>query len=209
MTQAEIAEACDVHVSTIRKWMKKLDIETRDPVGENHPMYGKTRDKETKQKISESMTGREFTEEWKRKISEANSGQQVSDDRRQKISKALSGRELSEETKRRMSESTAGKANPNWRGGHDHRYGAGWSRARRFVQNRDEDCIHCGEDGSSRRLHVHHIVPVRGYRQSDEYKLEEAHDPRNLVLLCSECHVRADHGIIQVDHSLDDAPALE
>lgn len=204
MTQAEIADECDVHVKTIRTWMKKLGVETRDPVGKDHPMYGRERDEETKAKISDSLEGREITDEWRSKISKSNTGRTVSEREKQKISRALSGRTLSEETRRRMSESTAGNDNPNWRGGYDHRYGAGWSQARDRARNRDRICQKCGNNGSDRRLHVHHIVPVRAFRAAEDFELEDAHDLDNLVVLCSRCHVRADHGIVEFEHGLAD-----
>jgi 5-methylcytosine-specific restriction endonuclease McrA len=204
MTQAEIADECDVHVKTIRTWMKKLGVETRDPVGKDHPMYGRERDEETKAKISDSLEGREISTENQRKLLEANTGRSPSVETRRKISEALSGRELSEETRRRMSESTAGKANPNWRGGFSDSYGAGWSVVRDTVRSRDEVCQECGADGSTRQLHVHHIVPVRLFDDSPEFEIEDAHRQGNLVLLCDKCHVRADHDLIGFEHDLDE-----
>ena len=64
------------------------------------------------------------------------------------------------------------------------------------VRERDGVCQHCGHDGSDHRLEVHHIVPVRLFRESDERDITEAHDPDNLVLLCNRCHGKADHGLL-------------
>ena len=103
-----------------------------------------------------------------------------------------------------MSESTAGEANPNWRGGYDGRYGAGWAPARAAVVERDEVCQHCGEDGSDRPLHVHHIVPVRAFRAVEDVSLSAAHDLSNLVLLCQRCHGKADYGTLGFQSGIDD-----
>lgn len=97
-----------------------------------------------------------------------------------------------------MSRSTAGEQNPNWKGGHGHRYGAGWAPARDRVRERDEVCQICGEDGSERRLHVHHIIPVRTFREAEDVELEDAHALKNLILLCDRCHVRVEHGLIDI-----------
>lgn len=43
LTQREIAEECGVSPRTIRKYMKRFGIETREVIGENHGLYGKER----------------------------------------------------------------------------------------------------------------------------------------------------------------------
>lgn len=200
-TQHEIADECDVSPRTIRKWMNRHDIDTRDVEGEHHGLYGKTRSEETKQKISETMQGREFSAETRRKISQANRDRTVSPSSREKVSESLSGRTLSEETRRKMSEGTAGEKNPNWRGGYSGSYGPGWTLARERVIERDEICQHCGEDGTNRELDVHHIVPVRAYRENPDVSLADAHAVDNLVLLCKRCHALVEHGGIPVPDS--------
>jgi len=194
LTQKEIADKCDVSPSTIRKYMKRFDIPTREMRGENHPMYGRERTDEEKQKISESLEGRSFSEETRRKMSEAHEGNGIPDDVRERISDSLEGLTRSEETRRKMSESTAGEQNPNWRGGYSRRYGSGWSVARQKVRERDEVCQNCGHDGSDHRLEVHHIIPVRVFRSAEHLGVEDAHVEENLVLLCNRCHGRAEHG---------------
>lgn len=199
LTQKEIADKCGVSPRTIRKYMNKFDIPTREMSGENHPMHGRERSEETKQQISETLNGRTFSEETRRRISEAQRGRELPDGVREKISKSLEGLTRSEETRRKMSESTAGEANPNWRGGYSNRYGSGWSMAREAVRERDEICQHCGHDGAERQLQVHHIVPVRVFRNADHLEVEDAHETENLVLLCCRCHGRAEHGQIEFD----------
>jgi 5-methylcytosine-specific restriction endonuclease McrA len=73
-----------------------------------------------------------------------------------------------------------------------------WTEAREQVRQRDGVCQHYGHDGTERTLDVHHIVPVRLFREMEGVALEAAHDERNLVLLCKRCHSRAEHGHIDV-----------
>ncbi|NHN59303.1 NUMOD3 domain-containing DNA-binding protein [Halorussus rarus] len=199
LTQREIAEECGVSPRLIRKYMNRFDIPTREMRGENHPMHGRERTEEEKRKISESLDGRSLSDETRRKISEAQRGRELPENVREKIAESLEGLNRSEATRRKMSESTAGETNPNWRGGYSDRYGPGWSVARENILKRDEVCQHCGRDGTNHQLDVHHIIPVRVFRQADHLSLGDAHDERNLVLLCSRCHGRADHGQIEFD----------
>lgn len=196
-TQAEIAAECGVSPRCIRTWMQNYDIETRTPAGENHGLHGEPRDEETRAKISETMQGREVSTETREQMAESHRGIEVEPETREKISDALTGIERSAETRRKMSEATAGDSNPNWSGGYSRRYGSGWSTARDAVRERDEVCQYCGRDGSEHRLEVHHIVPVRVFRETDGVSISSAHVLENLVLLCKPCHARADHGTIE------------
>lgn len=203
LTQKEIAEECGISVRQVRRYMKRFGIPTREMRGENHPMYGRERTEEEKQKISESLDGRSVSEETRRRISASLEGNELPAEVREKISQSLEGITRSEETRRRMSKSTVGEKNPNWRGGYSYRYGSNWSIARENARERDEVCQHCGHDGSDRRLEVHHIVPVRVFRQSPELSIEDAHEEENLVLLCNRCHGRADHGQIEFEAPIE------
>lgn len=197
LTQREIAEECGVSVRTIRKYMKRFDIMVRETVGKNHPLYGTERSEETKAKISATLQGRMVTDETRRLISESQEGQVLPTETRARISEALTGRTKSRCTRKKMSQSTAGENNPNWRGGYSNRYGAGWTLARERVRERDQVC-YCGHDGSQDTLAVHHMVPVRRFRETSILTLEDAHREENLVLLCNRCHGRAEHGQIEV-----------
>lgn len=199
LTQREIGELCDVSPSTIRKQMKEFGIKTREVKGENHGMYGKERSEEVKQRISEKLKGRTFSEETRQQFAEAQRGKTTPPDVKEKISRSLTGIERPIETREKMSKSTAGENNPNWKGGQVPRYGSSWGPARAKVRERDEVCQHCGEDGSNRRLHVHHIVPVRKFHESNHHELEDAHSLDNLVLLCDRCHLRVEHGVIELN----------
>lgn len=55
LTQREIAEDCGVASSTIRKYMQRFGIETRELKGENHGLHGERRSAEVEQKISETL----------------------------------------------------------------------------------------------------------------------------------------------------------
>ncbi|WP_435174763.1 NUMOD3 domain-containing DNA-binding protein [Halorussus sp. AFM4] len=199
LTQREIAEECGVSPRLIRKYMNRFDISTREMRGETHPMHGRERTEEEKRKISESLDGRSLSDETRRRIAEAQRGRELPEDVREKISESLEGLTRSEETRRKMSESTAGENNPNWRGGYSNSYGPGWTLARETVRERDEVCQHCGHDGSKYQLEVHHVIPVRVFRRADHLAIGDAHDERNLVLLCNRCHGRADHGHIEFE----------
>lgn len=203
LTQREMAERCGVSPSTVRKWMRRHGIETRDLEGENHPLYGEEREESVREQIAETMTGREVSEETRKRMAESHGGAEVSEQTCERISEALRGRTLPEETRRKMSEATAGEANPNWRGGYSRRYGSGWATARDRVRERDGTCQNCGHDGSDRRLEVHHVVPVRAFRNATDAAVEDAHDEENLVLLCRRCHRRADHGNLGLESGVD------
>lgn len=203
LAQKEIAEECGVSPRTVREYMNRFDIPTREMRGENHPMYGRERTEEEKQKISESLKGRSVSEETRQRISESLEGSELSAEVRRKISESLEGITRSEATRRKMSESTAGEENPNWRGGYSNRYGSGWSVTREKILERDEVCQHCGHDGSDNRLEVHHIVPIRVFRRTQHLTIEDAHDEENLVLLCNRCHGKADHELIEFDAPIE------
>ncbi|WP_254841246.1 NUMOD3 domain-containing DNA-binding protein [Natronomonas marina] len=202
-TQREMADACDVSPRTIRTWMHRHDVETRDLEGETHPLYGESRNEGVRERIAETMSGREFSEETRRRIAEANRGRTVDESTRREIAESLRGHTRSEETRRRMSESTAGPDNPNWQGGYSQRYGSGWATARERVLERDEACRHCGRGDGETTLEVHHIVPVREFREAADADVSDAHDESNLVTLCERCHPKADHGDLSFESGLE------
>lgn len=82
--------------------------------GKDHPMYGKSQEltKETRQKISESLSGRTLSEEHKRKISESRMGEDNpmsgNEEAIQKMANSLTGRSLSEEHKRKIGKGNEG-----------------------------------------------------------------------------------------------------
>ena len=205
-TQAELADQCGVSSRTIRKYMNDHGIPTREVSGRNHGHFGRSRDAETRRKIAETLEGREYEENWRERLAEAKRGSEVSEETREKIASSLTGIERSWETRERMSESTKGEANPMWKGGISERYvyyGSEWPAARRRVRLRDEVCRECGEDGTDRCLDVHHVVPVRAFHRSESANVADAHDERNLVLLCRSCHARAELGQLDFESGID------
>lgn len=207
LTQREIAEICGVATSTIRRNMKRMGIETREVAGENHGMYGKERSEEVKQRISEKLTGREFSDESIRRMSEAQLGQTLPDDVREKISDSLRGIPKPEETRRRMRRSKSGDVEkPDYSHWLQAAYNRGFKPAKREVHQRDEVCQICHHDGSNRTLEVHHIVPVRLFRDVDELEFADAHCLGNLVLLCRSCHPKVDWGPIKIEPDFDAIP---
>jgi hypothetical protein len=202
-TQAEIAGECEVSPRCIRKWMYEHDVERRELVGENHPQYGSERSAETREKISETLEGREFSEETIERFREARRNAEIPEETREKIAESLAGLERPEETRKKMSEAQSGEGNPRWRGGVSDSYGPGWNRAREQVRKRDERCRNCDHGGSERRLEVHHIVPVRLFDQAEDRNLSEVHALGNLVLLCRQCHLKAENGEIEFESTLE------
>lgn len=91
LTQREIAAECGVSPRTIRTYMDRFGIETRNVKGENHPQYGEERSEEAKARISETLEGREVSEEWRRRIAEGLAGNEIPDEVRRQISESLSG----------------------------------------------------------------------------------------------------------------------
>lgn len=71
-------------------------------------------------------------------------------------------------------------------------YGPEWAERRQTVLERDGyQCRICEYESSQfgHSLHVHHIQPLREFKQSDgEIDWESAHRMENLVALCPHCH---------------------
>lgn len=207
LTQREIAEECDVSPTTIRKQMKRFGIEAREVRGENHGMYGKERSEEVKQRISEKLADRAFSDDSLRRMSEAHRGQPLPEDVREKISESLRGIPKSEETRRRMRRAKSGDVeSPTYSHWIQAAYSRGFKPAKREVHQRDEVCQVCHHDGTSRRLEVHHIIPVRLFRDIDELEYIDAHCLGNLVLLCQSCHPKVEWSPIDIRPNFEEIP---
>jgi 5-methylcytosine-specific restriction endonuclease McrA len=204
LMQAEIAEECGVSPRAIRDWVDRRGVETREVVGENHGLYGESRDEDVKERISSALEGREMDARTREKMSEAHEGNEISHEIRNRISTSLSGLTRPKETREKMSESRLGEENPNWRGGKQRNYGPGWTAARRRVRERDEVCQNCGAEADDRKLDVHHIVPVRAFAGAEDAELRDAHEDSNLVLLCRTCHGYAEHDKISFESGIED-----
>ena len=203
-TQREIADECGVSPKAIRDWMKRHGIERREVRGENHGLYGEKRDDDVKEKISDTMEGREMGEEWRNGIAEGHTGATIPEDVRERISDSLDGVTKSEETRRKMSEARQGKKNPRYIDGESGYYGSEWPFARRQAKKRDGVCQACDADDTEDRLEVHHIVPFNRFRQAEDVDPSDGHDLSNLVLLCQRCHIRAEHGDLSFESGIED-----
>lgn len=198
-TQAEMADACGVSPRTIREWMDRHDVDTREIEGENHPLYGGERDEDVKRQIVETLRGRDVSAETKQRMSEAHHGSELPDSVREKIAVALSDRPKPPTTREKMSASRRGADNPNWKGGNSEHYGPGWNPAKRVARARDECCRNCGADEDEAYLEVHHVIPVREFANAPDADLRDAHDLSNLVLLCRGCRCEVHYGDLEFD----------
>jgi len=98
-----------------------------------------------------------------------------------------------------LSETFSGSGHPNWKGGGNGSYGAGWNAVRKLALKRDGyECLVCGATSAEigRNPDVHHIVPVRWFVESENHSREDAHFLDNVVSLCVRCHRKADFGNI-------------
>lgn len=101
-----------------------------------------------------------------------------------------------------LSTEFSGPGHPNWKGGTNLSYGAGWSDVRERALSRDgHQCVTCEttRDELGRNPDVHHIIPVRWFIDSDNHEREDAHFIENVVTLCPSCHRKAEFGKISRD----------
>lgn len=83
-------------------------------------------------------------------------------------------------------ENWTGENGPNWKGGWEKYYGAGWQEFRREIREYyNHTCQECGEECQHKHHDVHHIKPIREFDA-----VENAHFKQNVVLLCESCHKR-------------------
>jgi len=89
---------------------------------------------------------------------------------------------------------------PSWKGGWEKYYGEDWLTAREACRKRDHyQCRVCGKDERDigRIPDVHHIVPVREYR--DEYGDRNlANRMTNLITLCPKHHSGMETGEVRI-----------
>lgn len=184
--------------------MKKHGIDTRDVRGEHHGLYDEERDEDVKERISQTMEGREMDEQWRQRIAESHTGTPIPNEVREQIADSLDGTSRSEDTRQKMSEARKGEKNPMYVAGESGYYGPEWSLARRQAKKRDEVCQTCGADATEGRLEVHHIVRFNRVRQAEDADLSEGHDLSNIVLLCQSCHMRAEHEDLSFESEMED-----
>lgn len=98
-----------------------------------------------------------------------------------------------------LSEAYTGVGHPNWKGGGNESYGAGWADVRERALARDAyRCVLCATSKTDlgRNPDVHHITPVRAFIDAAELAEEDAHALDNVITLCPACHRQADFGKI-------------
>lgn len=86
----------------------------------------------------------------------------------------------------------SGSNNWNWKGGVYNKHVLGWSEGRHIrmkmrkalIVKRGTRCEGCGKQLSGRAITVHHIVP---------FQYSRSHADSNVLIMCSQCHSRADH----------------
>ena len=149
--------------------------------------YGEHLSVETKNKISESNTGKIRTLEMRKNYSKSKKGIKLTKEHRRKLSKILTGKIISEETKNKISEATTGEKNPNWRDGKSFEpYTINFSlKFKRAIRKRDNQiCMLCGihREKLTRALCVHHI----NYDKSLSIS-------QNCISLCLDCHLKTNY----------------
>lgn len=99
-----------------------------------------------------------------------------------------------------QSEYLSGENHPLWEGHRSNYYNGPWRRVRRQVKERDSDtCQLCGDRRSAldRAPDVHHIRPVKRFEHP-----ADAHEPLNLVQLCTKCHRFMESRSVENQHTL-------
>lgn len=86
----------------------KIHLKFPPTNGENHPMWGKKHNLESKQKMSIKRKERVTTDETKKKISNSHKGKKLSDEHKKKLSISNNGKKREESTKIKISEAKKG-----------------------------------------------------------------------------------------------------
>lgn len=179
----DIGREISVSKGTIRRWLKKFDIEVR-PSCIYH--IGAKRSLKTRNRISKAQKGVPLPKgknrrNWKGpqkhicpvcNITFCRYPSRKTKSGLQFCSKKCYGKWISREN------------NHMWKGGKSdtpYYYGVDWKKIRQKILERDGfKCRICGD---KKILHIHHIVPSSEF---DRYN--EANDFSNLITLCSCCH---------------------
>jgi len=193
MSMSDIAQECGVYHDTIRRWLIKNDISTREarPRPENLVTDKRLTDPEwlREKYVKERMTAKEIA-----------------------VCLNCSTRPVYYWLNKHSIETRStgdwgpptGEEHPRWNGG-PARYGSGWTRSKkRSVRERDNrtcqdprcsvtQAEHLDERGE--KLHVHHLRKARDVDDAEERNAKE-----NLITLCRNCHARwekiADAGLV-------------
>ena len=142
------------------------------------------------------MRGRHHTEEGKKNISQSQKGKSRNPESIRRMRISLTGKKASPETRERHRQTAKrGAEHWKWRGGNNnHKLYRGWSpEVRDAIKVRDNwQCIYHDVE-CSKRLDVHHILP---YYFCQEQSIDEPHNHKNLVSLCSKHHSKVENDLI-------------
>ncbi len=83
----------------------------------------------------------------------------------------------------------AGSKNSQFNGGW---YSIGRAKKKEALKRDGFKCRKCGKIGRGSGMHVHHLIPERGFDTP-----QEAHELSNLVTLCSRCHLSIEWDMIK------------
>jgi hypothetical protein len=95
--------------------------------------------------------------------------------------------------------------NPNEKDGRYSGFGSNWIEWRSKIRERaDGNCENCGKtsEKNGRKLSVHHIEPRSKFINDDERVVEDSNNWNNLTALCRSCHMKAEHGKIEVENNV-------
>lgn len=164
-TIAEIAEIGGYTSPTVRRWMKKHDIERR----------GRSASRMSTPELLDSDKLKRWHHEDRLMLKEIAERLGCSE---MTVSMWFDRHDI--EVIR-----PSGEDHPSWKGGYEGYYGKSWHQNRKKAIERDDgECVICGADD---RIEVHHITPFRKFGLENE---KEANRLENLLTLCPDCHGR-------------------
>lgn len=186
----KIAKIVGCSQTAVYKAFNRLNIPLRDGSeahkGKLHPLYGKHRTEETKQKIRKGHIGKppgnkgkrgyyRATEATKQKMSEANRGKHY----------------MPKESRESLSAMRMGENNPNWCGGTSFEpYCPAFNeKFKEYIRDKfGRVCFLCPrtEKENGRKLSVHHVNYNKNCFCEDDIDCQ-------FVPLCSKCHSKTNH----------------
>lgn len=179
LSTLQISDRLGCHKTTVLDWMKRLGIERRGP-DEYHQAPSILREKKHLE--------REYIK--KRKSIPDIAGEYGCS--HTAVWKWLRHHGID---RRGPGEAIEAENHPNWNGGREGYYGPNWYRQRRRARRRDEyKCQRCGTGESEHKeehdeeLHVHHITPIKEFKEGDSINYGLANELKNLITLCRGCH---------------------
>lgn len=105
----------------------------------------------------------------------------------------------------RSKNSLFAKNNPNKKDGTYGGFGNNWPKWRDKIRKRADGCCeNCGlnKEENGRELSVHHIEPRSKFINDENRVVKDSNNWHNLVALCRSCHMKAEHGKIDVSNNV-------